>query len=170
MNDEDIKNLVLYVFVRTDLPSMNPGKAQAHSGHAANAFINQAVIKPMRSGVTDIWEPVQAWMAMTPFGFGTQINLKAPWPEVVNLVEEIDAEGARSFSKVALAEIIIDPTYPYIVDKEVVELIDPNLHTVPPIQLEDGRYVCHRKCETAAYVFGNKRDLEPYVGKYPLHP
>ena len=29
---------VLYVFVRNDLDSMNPGKAEAHSGHAASAF------------------------------------------------------------------------------------------------------------------------------------
>ena len=160
---------VLYVFVNTDLPSMTPGKAQAHSGHAANAFIHQAVIKPMRSGVTELWGPVSEWMGQTPFGFGTQINLKAPWSEVVDLVEELDDEFLSAKKRV-MAEIIIDPTYPYIVDKEVVGLINPDLHTVPPIQLEDGRYVCHRKEMTAAYVFGDKRDLEPFLGKYPLHP
>ncbi len=29
---EDAKNYVLYIFVNTEMPSMNPGKAQAHSG------------------------------------------------------------------------------------------------------------------------------------------
>lgn len=162
--DEDIKNQVLYVFVNTGLPSMNPGKAQAHSAHAANAFIHQCVIKPMRSGVTSVWQPVDAWMASTPFGFGTQINLKAPWNEVVELVAEL------SESKIAAAEIVVDPTYPYIVDSEIVNLIDSDLHTVAPIKLDDGRFVCHRKQATAAYVFGDKRDLEPFLGKYPLHP
>ena len=81
---------VLYVFVNTDLPSMNPGKAQAHSGHAANAFIHQHVIKPMRNGVTEVWSPVAEWMAATPFGFGTQINLKGTWRDVINTAAQVE--------------------------------------------------------------------------------
>ena len=158
------KNYVLYIFVRTDLPSMNPGKAQAHSGHAANAFIYQTVIKPLRSGSTELWGPAQEWMAQTPFGFGTQINLKAPWNEVDDLVTEV-----MNLPNVQ-AEVVVDPTYPYIVDSEIVELIDKKLHTVAPIPLENGRWVCHRSAPTAAYIFGDKAELEPYVGKYPLHP
>lgn len=161
---EDAKNYVLYIFVNTEMPSMNPGKAQAHSGHAANAFIHQCAIKPLRSGSTELWGPVTAWMAQTPFGFGTQINLKAPWNEVIDLVSELDN------SDIAAAEVVVDPTYPYIVDGEIVNLIDTDLHTVAPIKLDSGMYVCHRKQATAAYIFGDKRDLEPYLGKYPLHP
>lgn len=154
---------VLYVFVNTDLPSMNPGKAQAHSGHAANAFINQYVIKPMRSGNMDLYAPIKEWMGATPFGFGTQINLKGDWASVRNTVTDYaNSDG--------MAEMVIDPTYPYIVDAEVVKLIDPNIHTAIPIDLGDGRFVCHRKEMTAAYLFGYKDELEKYVSQYPLHP
>jgi hypothetical protein len=153
---------VLYVFVNTDLPSMTPGKAQAHSGHAANAFINEAVVKPMRSN-KGVWSAVTEWMAATPFGFGTQINLKGDWRDVKNTVcDYANGDG--------MAEIVIDPTYPYIVDAEVVRLIDPALHTQIPYELENGKFLCHRKEETAAYLFGHKDELEKYVGKYPLHP
>jgi len=154
---------VLYVFVNTDLPSMNPGKAQAHSGHAANAFINQYVIKPMRSGNMDLYAPLKEWMGATPFGFGTQINLKGDWYDVVNTVAAWCENGG-------MGELVVDPTYPYIVDSEVVKLIDPRNHTEIPFDLENGKFLCHRNETTAAYVFGYKDELEPYVGKYPLHP
>ena len=158
---------VLYVFVRTDLPSMTPGKAQAHSGHAANAFINEHYIRRLNRG-DKIDDPILEWMAATPNGFGTQINLKAPWCEVEDLVTSlVKSDGG---TRTAVAEVIADPTYPYIVDAEVVRLIDPKVHTEIPFDLEDGRFVCHRREATAAYVFGYKDDLEPFVGKYPLHP
>lgn len=154
---------ILYVFVRTDMSSMTPGKAQAHSGHAANAFVHQHVIKPMRKD-KKLLEPVTEWMSATPFGFGTQINLKAPWDEVVDLVARV-AE-----SDVGFAEIIIDPTYPYLVDSELLPLIDAAHHTVAPIDLGTGKFACHRSEATAAYVFGYKEDLKQFVGEYPLHP
>lgn len=154
---------ILYVFVRTDLISMTPGKAQAHSGHAANAFVHQHVIKPMRKG-KKLFNPVSEWMAATPFGFGTQINLKASWEDVERVVSNVDQSG------VGFAEIIIDPTYPYLVDAEIMPLIDPSHHTATPIDLGNGRFACHRSEATAAYVFGYKEDLRQFVGEYPLHP
>lgn len=151
---------VLYIFVNTDLPSMNPGKAQAHSGHAANSFVYQNCIVPMRSG-QQVDESVLEWMSATTQGFGTQINLKAPWEEVEYLVNR---------KVVPKSELVIDPTYPYIVDREVARLINICFHTIDPIDLGNGKFICHRKEATAAYLFGYKDELEPFVGKYPLHP
>lgn len=154
---------ILYVFVRSDMQSMTPGKAQAHSGHAANAFINQHYIKRLNKG-DGINPMVLNWMSATPFGFGTQINLKADWDDVLTLVKDIDR------STVGVAEIIVDPTYPYIIDAEIMPLIDANRHTVDPIDIGNGKFACHRSEATAAYVFGYKNDLKQYVGDYPLHP
>lgn len=159
----DAPNQVLYIFVRTEMPSMTPGKAQAHSGHAANAFIFRHYIVPNMSK-SDIKPSVIDWMSQTPFGFGTQINLKAPWEEVEKLVEILGS------STIALTQMVFDPTYPYIVDREIVKLIDPTVHTTTPVQLENGNYLCCRNEATAAYIFGDKRDLSEYLGKYPLHP
>lgn len=154
---------ILYVFVRTDMMSMTPGKAQAHSGHAANAFINQHYIKRLNKG-DGIQPMVLDWMAATPFGFGTQINLKAEWDDVLELVRTIDK------STVGVAEIIVDPTYPYIVDEEIVHLIDADRHTVEPIDIGNGKFACHRREATAAYVFGYKEDLKQYLSEFSLHP
>ena len=151
---------ILYVFVRTDMNSMTPGKAQAHSGHAANAFIYKNHIKTGKP----IEKAILEWVSATPFGFGTQINLKAPWEDVVRVVDSVNQDKAGA------AEVIIDPTYPYLVNDELLRLIDPAIHTIPPVDIGNGMFACHRKEETAAYVFGRKGDLSQYVGQYPLHP
>lgn len=153
---------VLYVFVRTDMNSMNPGKAQAHSGHAANAFVQRYVIGPMKNG-DDIVPVVQEWISATPQGFGTQINLKASWSDVMNAVNKADEQGFAN-------GIVIDPTYPYSVDAEIFSLIYPTNHTAQPVVNANGNYTCFRKEATAAYIFGYKEDLFDIVGQFPLHP
>lgn len=177
MTDNITPNPILYVFVRTDLPSMNPGKAQAHSAHAANCFINTAIIQSYQRPLVnskglcyyDIDPLVLQWKNMTSQGFGTQINLKAPW-ELVKQTVEFASEHPKNGISV-FAELILDPTYPYYVpDEEIFNLISPDIHTAPPIKLPDGRYVCHRSEYTAAYIFGEKETLRDLVGQYPLHP
>jgi len=153
---------VLYVFVRTDMNSMTPGKAQAHSGHAANAFVQRNVIEPMKHG-DDINPLVQEWMSATSQGFGTQINLKAPWAAVVDAVNQAEQMGFAQ-------GVVIDPTYPYTVDAEIFSLIYPTNHTAQPIPNASGGYTCFRKEATAAYIFGYKEELFTIVGQFPLHP
>ena len=159
---------VLYVFVRTDLPSMAPSKAQAHSGHAANAFIHENVIdeyvfsnsnRPMQPEILE-------WIKSTKQGFGTQINLKADWVEVERAV----AQALELNSKGVCANFVTDPTYPYVVDSEILGLIPPHTHSDKSIDLGNGKFACFRKERTAAYIFGMKSQLEHIVGKFPLHP
>ena len=153
---------VLYVFVNTDLPSMNPGKAQAHSGHAANAFVHQNAIKPLLAGKR-VSGPIAEWLGTTPCGFGTQINLKGNWDDVINTVAAWCETGG-------VGELVIDPTYPYIVDAELVKLIDTRNHSEDPIDLGNGKFLCHRHETTAVYMFGYKEEISNFVSKYSLHP
>jgi hypothetical protein len=151
--------LALYVFVRTDLQSMNNGKAQAHSGHAANHFIYNHFIN--NNSGTHL-SNVEDWMKQAN-GFGTQINLKGAWQDVMKAVDDADTDGFPT-------GIVIDPTYPYVVNNEIRGLIYPTTHTLPPVEMADGNFMCFRREATAAYVFGYKEALQPYVGKFPLHP
>ena len=137
-------NPCLYVIVRTDMPSMNNGKAQAHSGHAVSAFEEAAIIQPLENGQKPN-ELVQLWRKMTKQGFGTQINLKVPWNDVKRIVSiiynDILVHGDLSSSPL-MAELVTDPTYPYLVpNKEILDLIDPKLHTMDPYCLADGQYL-----------------------------
>ncbi len=153
----------LYVFVNTDLESMNPGKAQAHSGHASNAFVEKNVVKPALSS-KPVEQLVLDWRNGTPQGFGTQINLKVPAREFQYLVDIASKMGFPS-------ELVYDPTYPYMVSREMFSLIPEATHTAPPLFKGD-TVVCFRKEMTAAYVFGDKNNglLNAIVGSYPLHP
>jgi exo-beta-1,3-glucanase (GH17 family) len=151
--------LALYVFVRTDLQSMTPGKAQAHSGHAANHFVYNHYIN---SKDVERKADIESWMKQAN-GFGTQINLKGSWQEVMQSVDEADTDGF-------ITGIVIDPTYPYIVNSEIRHLIAPATHMLQPVEMSDGNYMCFRREATAAYVFGYKEALQPYLSRFPLHP
>lgn len=153
------KTPVLYIFVRTEMPSMTPGKAQAHSGHAANAFVFENFIKTKSNNAL-----VKAWIHNeTAQGFGTQINLKGSWDQITDAVTQAISRGV-------IANFVTDPTYPYEVDAEVFELLSDGIHSADPVFKDNGRVVCFRAEQTAAYIFGDKEELESIVGKFPLHP
>lgn len=154
---------VLYVFVNTDLPSMSPGKAQAHSGHAANAFMYKHIIVPIRDKHELVNGAPYDWCQSTEQGFGTQINLKGTIADMRHVVAEATHQGF-------LAEEVYDPTYPYFVDDEIYPLIDQSTITAEPVRVTGGWVLCRREL-TAIYVFGDKDDqrLKDIVGIYPLH-
>ena len=61
---------VLYILMRTDMDSMNPGKAMAQASHASNAFVSNA-----EPGYNVDEELFNAWQQSTTQGFGTVLVL-----------------------------------------------------------------------------------------------
>lgn len=152
----------LYILTITkDMPSMGRGKSVAHAAHAANLFTYDHYVK------TDADNPpledVVEWHESAN-GFGTTIALD------IGTVAEMEAIIAESKGHECLSGIVVDPTYPYFVDAEIVSLIQPALHTMDPIRMDNGSYLCHRKQATAAYIFGEKEALAPLLSKYNLLP
>jgi peptidyl-tRNA hydrolase len=139
-------NNVLYIIMRTDLPSMNPGKAMAQASHASNAFIHK--YGNMEGFVKD-------WQKQTPQGFGTVIVLGATQAQLI----EIES-----------VELVYDPTYPYSVSAEIFPLINPETITAIPINKPDGSYILCRSEITCGYVFGTRENLKDIIGHLPLHP
>lgn len=89
----------LYILMRTDMVSMNPGKAMAQAAHAANAFVYS-------TSNDDSFVDLGAWMGSTEQGFGTTITLAVSSEEALNeAVAEARLHGYP-------AEMIHDPTYP----------------------------------------------------------
>ena len=86
---------VLYVLMRTDLASMNPGKACAQATHAANQCVAQG---------RDVAKLLEEWAADR--GFGTCIVLGVPGPEM--MVEAVHAARAAGVH----AGVTHDPSYP----------------------------------------------------------
>jgi len=69
-----------------------------------------------------------------------------------------------------ISELVCDPTYPYIIDNEILPLIDSKVHTLPPEDIGSEKYMCFRKEFTAVYVFGLKSLVGSLVSNFPLHP
>jgi hypothetical protein len=107
------------------------------------------------------------WAESTPQGFGTKITLAATYDDIMKLNKTV---GNVLSENDFISDNIIDPTYPYIVDEEVVSLIDERVHTGDPKQLPSGDYLCVRSEITCAYLFGEEEDIKPLVEHLSLHP
>lgn len=140
---------VLYVIVRNDLQSLNAGKSEAHSGHAACAFMYEHVFKaiqPELNGIVSIYEHKAAlieWVNATEYGFGTQVNLDANIDQMYAIKAKADESGLP-------CNIITDPTYPFKVGIDKFT----------------------RSEQTALYIFGRSDDylLKNIIGNYRLKP
>ena len=71
---------VLYILMRTDMDSMNPGKAMAQASHASNAFV-------YRWGKE---KAVKEWQGETQQGFGTVLVLGVTGDELYSVVEKVN--------------------------------------------------------------------------------
>jgi peptidyl-tRNA hydrolase len=155
-----MQNLVCYILVRVDIPSMRFGKGCAQAAHAANQFTDEHIIRPLLEG-DRVDEAVMEWRTHAN-GFGTTITL-----ETGSLRDMEAAVGAAEMLGFK-AGLTVDPTYPYIVDREIFALIPPEVHIEPPVPLPDGTFVCFRVETTTGYIFGDKTKLEVLLKRFRL--
>lgn len=111
MTDVTAQPTRLYILMRTDLTSMNAGKAVAQGTHAAN----QCVFEISSRGDAALKERLAEWEGQTGHGFGTCITLGVNEAQMRTAVQVAQALGLH-------ANICHDPTYP-LVDGETVHLI-----------------------------------------------
>lgn len=160
---------VLYLLARTDLPSMGVGKASAHMAHAANKFTYDNI----KFITDDSDNPIAAWHKEAD-GFGTTFSLHSKNEITLEVMERLFQELLKTkfntLENAQIAGLVYDPTYPYVVDEEIVKLIDASKHTVEPIDIGGGKFLCHRGETTAMYVFGLKSELEPFMKDFGLMP
>jgi hypothetical protein len=113
-NKELGESVALYILMRTDLASLNPGKAVAQGTHATNLFVGQ--VEELRKGWPDApnVEAYTAWMADR--GFGTAITLSVTGAELTSIVGQAVDFGC-------IAGVCTDSTYP-LRDGDVTHLLN----------------------------------------------
>lgn len=120
----------LYIFVRSDLDSMNPGRTAAQSSHAANAM----VYKIQKEKSTHFRQLFTKWEKQSSYGFGRCI--------VLDVGDEFDLECIidviNNANPFALTDIILDPTYP----------------------IKDGRFIHKVPVCTCGYAFFDRSNNE----------
>ncbi len=92
--------IIFYILMRTDLASLNPGKAMAQASHAYGA-LKKAV------RVNMILQPTYLeWANQTDQEFGTTIVLGGNWEEIGYALR------MASYTQDVIATWVHDPTYP----------------------------------------------------------
>lgn len=159
------KELYAYCLARTDLPSLGAGKAIAHGMHAGNKMTWDLCVVPLQKG-KKIDPDVIEWHNQGA-GFGTTIALgrgnEIPLATMEAVVDAVNKLGGK-------AGIVEDTSYPYLVDNEIVPLMNPEVHALPPVAGPPGQTVCFRVEKTTAYVFGDKAMLKVVLGQFGLYP
>ncbi len=93
-------NPKLYLLVRTDMDSMNAGKAMAQVAHAGTKFVYHTCIGSKSPYLKEIYN----WLG--PNGFGTKIVLAVPSLE--KLQDTIDTAVIEGYP----GDVVYDETYP----------------------------------------------------------
>lgn len=134
---------IFYVLMRTDMESMNPGKAAAQATHAADQRTKHMEDRRKVNPEDPMVKLYDEWLSLTDQGFGTCVVLGVNEQEMRTAYEIAKLSGYPT-------DITHDPSYP---------LMDGNtLHLMP--------------LDTCAWVFGNADDLvlKGILGKFRLHP
>lgn len=108
---------VLYILMRSDLDSMNTGKAMAQASHASNAFVHGIKAPSDKVELTEEQlELFDAWVGCTEQGFGTVIVLD------VGDESSLNWHVSAAQSAGLISDYVLDPTYP-VRDGEALHLI-----------------------------------------------
>jgi len=135
-------NPYLYILMRSDLDSMNPGKKVAQGAHAANQFVFEFMRDTEKPNYPNrMIMMFEQWQTSTPQGFGVTITLDIDGNKLPLVYKAAKKMGFP-------AGVTHDPSYP-ITDGLVTHLI--------PL-------------DTCGYVFGDKDDLKILLGQLNLLP
>lgn len=146
---------VLYILMRTDLASMNAGKAVAQGCHAAHVFAT-GMENAKQTGVdSEVVLLYRQWVNSTTQGYGTVITLAVDNDQMYDIINSLTNYeyfcAERKVTPTPLDfQVIHDPTYP----------------------LKDGDFTHLIPLNTCAYVFGNRNDpvLIERLGHLELMP
>lgn len=109
---------IFYILMRTDMASLNPGKAMAQAAHAGSAMEKDIYQYAANSELRKMYI---RWKGQTSQGFGTTIVLGAGWDEFAKMLDFCHLE--MPFGEMYHHGAVTDPTYP-IQDGQVTHLIN----------------------------------------------
>lgn len=152
------RDLAVYVLVRNDLPSMNPGKAMAQVHHAGvqmmSKYRDERLVK----------EYIRLGIEQNARHFNTTLVVSSTEKQINAAIEVARLCGA-------ICGTILDPSYPFFVDPELAPFVaaDDNVTEVGP----SGNKVLFVRPEvTCGWILMDRDDpvMRSIVAAMPLHP
>lgn len=142
-----MKKQILYIFVRNDLPSMNAGKAMAQASHASAQFVN--ILSNDKTEMDKNY--FDEWLNEGE-GFGTTIVLEGSLENIKKILYKYSDDWWQGD--------IIDVTYPFKAQKELLELMDDynmakyNINICADASVDKyGMIQCTRNEHTCSWLF-----------------
>lgn len=155
------KDLAVYVLVRNDLPSMNPGKAMAQVHHAGVQMVNKYL---NGYGSPLVKEYLELGKEHGADNFNTTLVLSAS-------IDQINTVMSISRMLHAVCDTVLDPSYPFFVEPEMASFVEES-HTVTKIGPSGNKILFVRPEITCAWILLDRNDptMRSLVGAMPLHP
>lgn len=153
---------VLYILARNDLDSLNPGKLAAQVAHAAtqlSEFIYNDVDRD-----SALYVQYKNWIKQAGT-FGTVITLAASKEQLDHFFEGVEVNPYEH----AAYGCTIDPTYPFIVNKEYLDILSECGRIVSFNKIDDNKYFATRREHTCSWIFGMKSVVSKYVEGLQLY-
>ena len=148
--EESTRDLAVYVLLRTDLPSMNPGKAAAQVHHAG---VQMMAKHGKRKLVQDY---VDAGIEQGAVYFNTTLVLGATITDIIQRGQAACVAG----EDVVVFNTVTDPSYPFFVENmEIASLIPQDDKTKIIKTMDDGRVLMVREEVTCAWFCGDRNDV-----------
>lgn len=159
----EFRDLAVYVLVRNDLPSMNPGKMAAQVHHAG---VQMVAKHGKRQMVQDYYRDGIQQGAVY---FNTTLVLGATLDDIIQRGHMAAAAG----EDVVVFNTVSDPSYPFVVpNMEIANLIPQDDHVKAVKMLEHGQVLMVRPEVTCAWFLGDRNNpvfRSLFDGLY-LHP
>lgn len=144
-----VVDLVVYVLVRTDLPSLNPGKAMSQVHHAG--------VQMMSCGGDH--ELVKNYIAQGMSQGADHFNTTLVLGDSLDGINDRIMVARSRGDGVALCNTVIDPSYPYWVESlEIANLIPQDESTKIIKTMPHGHVLMVRKEVTCAWFLGDRND------------
>lgn len=144
------QDLTAYVLVRTDLPSLTPGKAMAQVHHLGV----QLVSKHQGDLVNDY---VMTGIEQGADHFNTTIVLGATLSEI----EQVLAKSTQLPVTDVIMQRVVDPSYPFFVENEEIADLIPCSDTLKVVSImQDGRVLMTRQELTCVGFLGDRANPE----------
>ena len=136
---------VLYILMRSDLESLNKGKAVAQGSHASTMFAlrSSKLLNSESPMHADIALKIAQWEGGR--GFGTVITKDCRDAKHIQGIVDVMKQTPVAF---AMSDVMVDPSYPLL----------------------DGKFVHEIPLLTCGYVFGYREDLMPILRQFELYP
>lgn len=147
--DREPGDLVIYGLIPKDLRSLRVpngldsegGKVGAHGLHAGNQILKYADHPDVKAYIKD-------GLANGADYFNTVLTLDAHTKQIDAIVEQ-----AQQFGYVA--DKIVDPTYPWFVDREAARFLDDRCDVHWEV-IEDGKVLVFREATTFGWLLGDR--------------